>query len=261
MKHPILITTDLHFTANPRDAYRWGLFPFLKETCKQHQVSRLLILGDITDAKDYHPSTLVNRLVSELVNLSLYVDELIILCGNHDYLKSGEPYFQFLDRFERIRFISAPTELEGALFLPHTKTPKTDWAEFDFKEYDFVFLHQTVTGAIASNGQVMDGELDSKFISKPSTLSIYSGDIHVPQVIGDVEYIGSPYPVHFGDTFSPRLLFIDSNGSCRDLVFDSIKRFTVNITHPDELLKLKLKTGDQVKVRVVMSSENKHNWD
>src|ERR1700756_2997969 len=184
MKLPALITSDLHFTANPRDEYRWALWPWLRKTCEKEGAHTLLILGDLTDAKDHHSAKLVNRIMREIEATRNCVERLIILQGNHDYEATGHPFFAFLSALPGVTFASRPldtsSEGEAALFLPHTKTPLKDWSGFDWSMYHYVFMHQTVDGSIASNGQRMAGDA---FPDMQSAGKIYSGDIHVPQLV------------------------------------------------------------------------------
>lgn len=256
MKKPFLITTDLHLTNNERDSYRWGLFEWLQHQIIIHDVQRLLILGDITDAKDNHSSRLVNRVVDELAHLGTFCP-VDVMMGNHDYLVAGIPFFEFMNHIPNVRFIFEQYEDGNTLFLPHTKNPIESWADVEFNNFDYVFMHQTVSGAVASNGQKMDGELGSKFRSR---CKIYSGDIHVPQVIGDVEYVGSPYPVHFGDRFKGRCILINADGTPEDLHFPTIQKFTARITNASELRTLQIKPGDQIKIEVDLPQSMRADW-
>jgi hypothetical protein len=261
MQLPALLTSDLHLTAAPRDAYRWTLFDYLEDQCRVEEVKTLCILGDLTDAKDYHPSSLTNRIVEQVVRMRKVVDEVLILQGNHDYLRAGHAYFEFLNHIPGVRFIVKPYEDLGegvpTLWLPHTKTPATDWAGLDTTHYEYVFMHQTVGGAVASNGQKMDGE---NVPDLSAWGKVYSGDIHVPQVIKGVEYVGSPYHVHFGDAFDPRLVLIDRRNRPVDLKFECVRRTTVTVSTLADLKHLRFKAGDQVKLRFDLTEAEKHDW-
>jgi len=258
MKLPAIVTSDLHLTANPRDAYRWELFPWLVTQCKQHKVKTLLILGDLTDAKDFHSSTLVNQVADALNMLTDYVEEIIILMGNHDYLKNGEAFFQFLNHHPQIRFITKIADGEdGVLYLPHSKEPSMDWDHLDLMDYDYIFMHQTVDGSVSENGQKMSSSLSSKVNTKAL---VFSGDIHVPQVIGDIMYVGSPYPVRFGDTFKARCLLVQSGFRLNDLYFETIKRAMLDIDNADQLRASGLCKGDQAKIRINLTTSNNHVW-
>lgn len=259
MQYPALIVTDLHLTDDPSTEYRWGLFPWLNEQIKEHRVRSLLVLGDVTDAKDAHRSALVNRVVSAFS--SLKIDDITILAGNHDWLKQGEEFFRFLNLLPNIKFITKPYEdfTKGgplAYFLPYSKNPCKDWSGMDFSHYDLLFMHQTIKGAVASNGQEMDGEELPDF----SGPRVYSGDIHVPQTLGGLTYVGSPYHVHFGDNFKPRAILLDRSGVEHDLHFETIKRVVIKVGSLQELRRKRLRAGDQVKLRVELSEAEKHQW-
>lgn len=262
MQLPALLASDLHLTANPRDEYRWTLFDFLEDQCRAEEVKTLCLLGDLTDAKDYHSSTLTNRVVAQVVRMRTVVPEIMILLGNHDYLRAGSAYFEFLNHIQGVRFIVKPyedlmTDGPATLWLPHTKTPATDWKDLDTTHFDYVFMHQTVGGAVASNGQKMDGE---NVPDMSAWGKVYSGDIHVPQIIKGVEYVGSPYHVHFGDRFTPRVVLLDRRNRPVDIHFKTISRVTVTVPSLRELKRLEFRPGDQVKLRMELSEADKHDW-
>lgn len=263
MRLPALLTSDIHLTASAKDAYRFGLFPWLREQCKVHAVKTLCILGDITDAKDCHSAELVNRIVAEIAACARCVEDVYILTGNHDYLHAGHPFFAFLSRLPRVRFINTlfepPAEDCTSLFLPHTHTPARDWADLSLDHFQYVFMHQTVSGSIASNGMRMEGE---QMPDLSAAGKVYSGDIHVPQIVGAVEYVGSPYHVHFGDKFTPRCVLLPRRGLATDLHMPCLSRFVLAV---ESLAELKaevrgLREGDQVKLRMRLDASELHAW-
>lgn len=263
---PALLIADLHLTSNARDEYRWALFPWLRQTIYEERVRTLVILGDLTDAKDFHPSALVNRIASEFKQL-MEEEKLTILMipGNHEWMKEGHEFWRFLNHMSpRLQYMTrttaaAPDKGPSAYFLPFTKNPARDWAGMNFEDYDFVFMHQTLKGAVASNGQEMEGEqLPENVLA--TARKIYSGDIHVPQVIGGVEYVGSPYHVHFGDSFKPRCVLLEPGGAAVNLYFKSPRRLTLKVPASPDGLQLGLEAGDQVKLRVELSEAEKHDW-
>lgn len=259
-----LLVSDIHLTDNPNDEYRWELFSWIHNQFLKWKFSYVLILGDITDKKDNHSSMLVNRIAEEFKILANDVP-VIILKGNHDYVLGQSPFFQFLRHFkgQSIRFIDRPTEISSfkdkkVLFLPHTRTPLQDWEGLSFKDYDFVFIHQTVDGAVASNGQKMVGELTADFFD--GAKFVYSGDIHVPQKIGQVTYVGSPYHVHFGDKFTPRVILLDEDGGRTNLKFETLQRFTADIKTPSDISTLGCRPGDQIKIRLAIRNSDLASW-
>lgn len=264
MKVPALLMSDPHFTANPKDEYRWGIWKWLREQCVEERIKTLVICGDLTDAKDYHPSTLTNRLVTEILETKKVVEEIIILQGNHDYLREGHSYFAFLSLIPGIEFVTKPTDriLDGgptARFMPHNRNPAEAWKGQDFSHYDMLFIHQTIKGSRASNGMEMEGEE----MPALNALKVWSGDIHVPQVIGGIEYIGSPYHVHFGDAFKGRCVVLDRRGKPFDLHYPSIARLAITAKSIEELGILVFQStapGDQIKIKIELAEADKHNW-
>jgi predicted MPP superfamily phosphohydrolase len=266
MKLPALLTADLHLVAEPSCEYRWGLFPWLREVVKEEKVQTVCILGDLVDKKDNHPSELVNRVAHETSELAKLA-RLLMIPGNHEWLKEGHEFFRFLRMHSNIRYFTEPTEDGGdggvnAMFLPFTKNPAKAWAELDLTQgfYDYVFMHQTIAGARSSNGETMEGEALPDLKNWPK---IYSGDIHVPQVIGAVEYVGSPYHVHFGDNFKPRCVLIEKGGRAIDLHFKTVARRSIKV---NSLRALRHEVDDttspkdQVKVTMRLREAEKHEW-
>ena len=224
-----------------------------------HHVRTLLCLGDLTDAKDYHSAELTNRIVKSVADLP--IEDIKILAGNHDWLKRGHEYFRFLNRLPNVSFITEPTEdadVHGVAtyYLPYSKNPDKDWVGRDFSHYNYLFLHQTLKGAVASNGQTMEGET----LPALNAGRVFSGDIHVPQNIGGLTYVGSPYHVHFGDNFKPRCILIDRRGRESDLHFETIKRVSVKVEGLRQLRNLAFRAGDQVKVTLSLTPSEGHDW-
>ena len=89
---------------------------------------------------------------------------------------------------------------------------------------------------------------------------MWSGDVHVPQKIGNIEYVGAPYPIRFGDNFTGRVVVID-RGVQTDWHYDTIRKVHATITQTLELRDYKLRKGDQLKVTLKLSASEMHEWD
>lgn len=230
-------------------------------TCKEEKVKTLMILGDLTDAKDKHSAILVNRVVANIKRVAAVVTDVKILVGNHDWQQAGHEFFKFLDVIDNVQYISQPSEDQdvngpSAYYLPYSKNPARDWAGLDFSHYQYLFMHQTIAGAVSSNGQEMEGEE----LPALNAAKVYSGDIHVPQVIKGVEYVGSPYHVHFGDAFLPRAVLLERGGRPIDLHFKTISRVALTVSGLRELKRTKLRAGDQIKLNFELGEADKHDW-
>jgi hypothetical protein len=267
-----LLISDLHLTALPRDEYRWKLFDWLVSTIPQHHVADLIILGDLTEAKDFHSARLVNRIVDNLLRVFRCNNGLFkihVLRGNHDGTDPGCAYFRFLGQYPAIEFIETPFETqlgkdETVLYLPHSRNPVEDWKAVSMNRADLILMHATVKGSVAENGIVLDGTPPEVLRLARRGVPIFSGDVHVPQTVGRVQYVGAPYPIRFGDTFKGRAVLLDSERKATSLPIPSIQRRMITAgaagVSLSTLKTLKLGEGDQIKVRVRLTRAEYGDW-
>jgi hypothetical protein len=243
-----LLTTDWHLTDNPDNEYRWQVFGAVRQAKTRYPISHVFGLGDMIDRKDRFPSSFINRLVEE----SSTIAPFSWMRGNHDTTLHPPSFFSFMsDPFFRadVRYINEPTIWNpDLLLLPFSAKPKEDWRQFDLRSFKSVFMHATVKGAVTENGQVMEG---TGFPMLPGSVKFYSGDVHVPQKVRNVEYVGCPHPIKFGDRFPCRMLLLDEQTFH---VVDEIKlspprKLMLEIKSIDDLAKVRIRQGDQVKIR------------
>lgn len=264
-----LLISDLHLTANPRDDYRWGLFPWLRSVIVSQTIRDLFILGDLTEAKDYHSAKLVNRIADNLISLYRERDSglftIWVLRGNHDGIDPTCPFFRFLRGFPFIKYVEVPymTPINNVevLMLPHTTNPVKAWEPVEMHAAEIVLLHATVRGALAENGQAMEG-IPPALLRPAHRAKIYSGDVHVPQKIGPVEYVGAPYPIRFGDSFRGRAIMLEDWRKPESLFPPTIQRrvLTIGAAGATEKDLEGLDKDDQVKVRVQLSPAEYGDW-
>lgn len=256
-----LITADLQLAESTRDEYRFTIFPTLRKLIKSGRVDRLLLLGDLTEAKDRHPAALVNRIVNELATLSELVP-VIILRGNHEGMTPDNPFFRFVRHIENIRWINKPTQIGNELFLPHTLNHERDWESWQqggpLSRFDRIFAHNTFEGARGSNGRELKG-IPLNVFGKGAR--VFSGDVHSPQITPPVEYVGAPYRVDFGDEYEPRVLII---GRCiyRSIPIHGPQKRLVTLTWPKGPAhwSAEVSAGDILKVRVHIEMRDVAKW-
>lgn len=266
-----LLTADIHLTTNPREEERWGLIPWLVTEGLGMRCSELLILGDLTEAKDRHPAMLVNRLVDQLIEAAKRL-RVIVLLGNHDYYDKAHPFFGFLSKLPSesgITFVAKPTPITispgPSIFLPSTDDWEQDWSPFfDFSQYDYAFAHQTFEGIIADNGFQLPGGIPAGTLDGVRKRA-FSGDIHTHQRFGQKgEYVGAPYHIDFGDQYEPRCLVIGTamNGTHQqqNLVFPTKGKYVINTRDVGRLRHHKVPQGAEVKIRVSVSKADLPMW-
>ena len=250
-----LVTSDLQWSDNSRDKYRLDFVGTLHKLIHKYKVDSLYLLGDLTEAKDNHPASLVNTIVNDVHSLSELCD-VTILQGNHDFSNINHPFFEFLNRFENVKWISTPTIRDLCLFLPHTRDYKKDWAKIDLKgNYDFIFAHNIFTGVCAANGHALSGIPPSVFAKDAHVIS---GDVHEPQTFGCITYVGPPYLCDYGDSYEPRVILLDGVKETSIKVGGPQKRL-VDLTWPGKLTD-QANAGDIVKIQVHLEMEHVAKW-
>ncbi len=254
-----LLIGDPHLTDRPRDAYRFGLFDWIRKQQAKYKPKHTIILGDLCDRKDKHSALLVNRVVDELRQLH----DTLVLMGNHDYIDPNNPFFGFLNHLENVRFITKPLACDGMALLPHIRDEKqfkAACAAFEHRP-DIVVLHNTFEGAIAESGAHLAGFSTTPVVALRARLGAFAGDVHRPQRAGPITYVGVPYTVRFGDDFDPRCLLVRSDGTTKDLHYGCPRKWALTITGPADLLSNdSLYDGDQVKISVRLTREEMPEW-
>ena len=223
---------------------------------KANKIEKLFVLGDLTEEKDRHSATLVNRVVDHFWSLSKRC-EIAILRGNHDGLDPLNPFFAFLRHFEGISWINNPTAVGRWMFLPHTSNYTQDWRGINFKDYATIFAHNTFQGAKGEHGHRLDGIPLHVFNSEAR---VYAGDVHRPQTlvsqpvknrITKVTYVGAPYPIDFGDDYEPRIIMM-RDGKTTSVKIPHQRRIMADIVRVKDLNEFIVDPGDMIKVRMTI---------
>lgn len=260
----MLLTADIHMDLNPENHYRWDLWHWLKDEIENREVGTLLILGDLTVAKDRHNSELVNRLVDAFEYLARDVN-VYVLVGNHDYIDPAHPFFGFTEIIEGVKFIVTPyktiIDKKQCYFLPATKDYKK-WEELSFADCDYIFTHVTFAGVKTESGFPLPG-VDPNIFGGTNA-RIWSGDIHTPQDIPgtNISYVGAPYRTNYGDTYTPRVVYIDNDGGEHDLHFPCPSKHLLTISNRRELDRAfaEIPRGDFIKIRVRLPRADYPDW-
>ncbi len=257
-----LITSDIHLSDRARDEHRFGLFKWLAKQQEKHQVTATFVLGDITEQKDKHSSKLVNRTVDELTRLR---PPVYVLRGNHDCTDPNDPFFRFLNCIDGLEFVVEPTMVEnGVVMIPHQRAQ----AQFDQactitpRSAKGVMLHQTLAGAKAETGARLNGltiKQGGPLSSFVKPRGIWAGDVHRPQVVSGVTYVGSPYHIRFGDDFTPRVLLV-RDGVEQNLYYPAPRKWSLTIKDETALEAEELHPDDQVKLNLELPIEEACNW-
>lgn len=262
-----LLTGDLHWSDNPRDSYRHDFVDELVDTIGHEKVTDLFLLGDLTESKEGHSPWLTNQVVDHINRLaeSCYVT---IIKGNHDYLDPEWPFFRFLRHLPNVSWVNEPAitrfgwgKDHDTLLLPHTTSPKEDWKTWKWSSFELIFTHMTFDGARGENGTELKGISTDIFGPKDKKRPfVYSGDVHVPQRVGPVTYVGAPYTIDFGDKFEPRFMLLTDDGQEMSVKAKGPQKRLVTVMDIAELSKEKVDKGDVLKVRVGITADEHAKW-
>lgn len=264
----LAVISDLHITDNPNDQYRMKLIEALPRilTSRDKPFDALLINGDLTEAKDRHSAKLVNAIVDAIAAIAAKLP-VLINTGNHDYANEGHPFFAFLSHVPDVLFVNTPTWgddlpkpfnriFAGDIILPHTRNPDEDWRVIrdTWDDAYRIFAHNTFSGAKTNAGMELNGGIP--IADLPTTPHWYVGDVHVPQRVGCVEYIGAPYTVDYGDSYLPRMIVCDRKGHHDIDLSEYPQKVLLDLASIDDLEKQakrqNVAAGDLVKVRVAV---------
>ena len=244
----MILTADWHLDDKPENNYRWEVFRALEKLLATTEEKEIFVLGDLGDRKDRHSADLVNRVFDEFNGLLAHGADIHVIMGNHDAPLNGPAYWEILNNIQgKLNFYSEPAALGDLILLPYTPNPSSDWSDIDWDAYKAAFLHQPIAGGIYNGGKLEHGSAMPVF---PRKLHAYAGDLHYPQVVKGVTYVGSPSRVRFGDNHSCRLLVLNSDYEiAEELVLDSPLKSIVTITDMSELKSLEWLPGDMLRVR------------
>jgi DNA repair exonuclease SbcCD nuclease subunit len=247
----LLLSGDWHFKLS--DPYKFKLFDVLISLKSQYD--QLIFLGDLTDDKNRHDSYLVNKICTGFTDLRDAEIPVLMIYGNHDFIDSDQPFFQFLKLLPNIEYISKATTqiIEGKKlrFVPWTKD------EADFEPADYCFTHLTLNRCVSEGGFTLESNWNESFFSSRYKKT-FSGDIHKPQTIGSFTYVGAPYHNRFGDNYDGQLIILDTATGKTEII--SLK------DHFPKKLKVTLsglgqvRDIDQVRVQLKITEKNKDTW-
>lgn len=261
-----LLLADLHLDSNPLTEYRWEIFSKIKSLSSVYDIKEVIILGDLTEKKDGHNSLLVNRLTNNLVDVSAYYN-ITILKGNHDYIDEHSPFFGYLNLINAIQFLTLTNiDSNGDLFIPNIKEDAEKWITQLLQEVTTetknIFLHQAIANSVSNDGFRLKKGIDvSIFNNLDTNINVFSGDIHIPQKIGRVEYIGAPYNIYFGDNYTGRCILLNEDNTYQDIYFDFLKRHSLKVENYLDIFNYDFNKQDQAKVIVYLNQADYYKWE
>ena len=217
----------------------------------------------MTDSKDRHSAWLVNRIVRYLVQFTKTC-RVIVIPGNHDYLDEAHPFFAFVGRIPGLQWIRKPTmNSMDELFLPHTNDHRRDWSVIDGRfpsHFTTIWTHNTFSGATIAPGITLPEGHGIPLADLPKAKRVFSGDVHIPQQLRHLIYVGPPYTIDFGDDYRPRVLLVDDDIQSIPIPGPQKRLVEFRAEHGVGTGLHELHQGDLLKVRVHLTPDQVPRW-
>lgn len=230
---------DLHLTDKPQDAYRLQVFEWLAAEPRD-QCRGVLILGDLVHTNDKLSNRLWDDLLTAMRIMVAAFGKVVLIDGNHDYRDAASSVGRVLESLEGV---VRPTRENPVMML--APLGKCGFYHHDHK-FEFpnttglswAFFHQHFAGASRPGGQAIPGgsALPDRW---PSGCKYLAGDIHDPQKVGAIQYVGSPQPTTFAETHEPGFWRVYADRAEFVPKAEGVRFHTVDLGSPDELEAVK----------------------
>jgi len=183
------------------------------ETLVSQNIREVWVLGDFFDRRKFINfkilSAVRKRFLHPLENLGV---KMRVLLGNHDvYHKNTNEINavqEILGGWPNVEVFNDPEEFscgdKTILFMPWITQDNYDYCMNMIQVSNAQVLagHLQLTGFMMYAGHTCDSGMDPSTFSK-FDLTI-SGHFHIKNSIGDIHYLGAPYPMTFGDMGSAK---------------------------------------------------------
>jgi len=198
----MILTGDLHSQEGIYLNICLEYLDYLDDYAKQHEIKTIVILGDLLNKADKVKSDVFIPIFNRFERFKDDGYEIIVILGNHDVfsLLSNRSLLETFRRFCTV--ISEPEEIivDGKIInlVPYTK----DQAEIPTVNADYMFTHLSISDFDLGNGMIANSEKVQAFkIDLFSNYEkVFTGHFHKRQEIKNIQYVGSPYQLSFGET-------------------------------------------------------------
>lgn len=240
-------------------------FPALEEA----GIKTVIHLGDVFDRREYIDFRNLfewrKQYFDEFVRRGI---DLHIICGNHD------TYFRNTNEVNALDQLLAPypfhvylepseVEIDGHTFLflpwlPHNDDRVNEMAEKFLKKTKarFVFGHLEIVGFRRNSGNVNDKGFSPEKFKRFE--KVFSGHFHYRSTGGNVWYLGSPYPMNWGDYGDERgFHFFDPGSGDVEFLPNPFEFFHKIQYHDDRVPEIDAEKIKDAYVKVVIEKREK----
>lgn len=275
MPKPIAIQiNDIHLKKENIDTVK-DISNQLISTCKELNVSNVIIAGDVFDSRTSQRLEVLNAFLYILDNFQIHNIHCYVIAGNHDKTRYDSED-SFLDAFcyhpamtlfrnynvkeiGGVNFHFMPF-FEEKMYLDIYNTNNTKEGKKEAK--NALITHIAITGSRNNDGTLVESSLNVELFQDFN--KVFSGHYHDYQVIKDkFIHCPSPYQANYGEDEKKgfTVIYDDLSYEIKVAEFKRFKKVKINIDDTnkkelDELLKQYSKSEDNIRFEIV-GSESK----
>ena len=196
----IILTADLHIQDGLYCEVGLDYLDYLTEYAANNNINKLVFLGDLLDKSSRIKNDVFVPLFKKIEYMKEQGLEMWFVFGNHD-ITSTVTNASILEVFEKYGHLvnSIQTYELGNYTInmsPFTKDPSL----VPTVNADYLFTHLNITGFDLGGGRIAGEEQQAFPVSMFSNYKmVFTGHYHKRQCMENIQYIGAPYQLDFGD--------------------------------------------------------------
>jgi DNA repair exonuclease SbcCD nuclease subunit len=226
-----IVTGDIHLGVHKNQELWYdttkALFDFIYNIAERCGIKLLVILGDLLDnRKEITQKTLT--ITHEIFENSQI--NIIVVSGNHDIYYTDSYHPNWLTQLRQFDWVitveDEPVIIDDCCFAPWNYPPE------NIKHSDYLFGHYAINGFNMNDGsECYDSRFSVESFSKFK--QVFSGHFHNRSQGNNINYIGSPYQMKFGDS-PDKGIWLFKQGKTKFVPFSNAPKF-IRVTTEDNL--------------------------
>lgn len=223
----ILISADLHLHPHKNSEQRLkdcvDALDWVFKTAHSREIDHIVFLGDLFHSRQkVHVSSYqwTFEIFCKWLQNNSWKPTVYLLVGNHDMVHKFSPDIcsvKPLASIEGVKVIDKPCYIDNMAFLPYTENPIADLEQLKGSR-DLLLGHIALNGAILNSVYqtrsevVVEHDGDMTVVDADTFKDwkkVFLGHYHGAQkVVPNIEYVGSPLQLSFGEAFQEKHLII-----------------------------------------------------
>lgn len=228
MNSKVLIFSDIHIHPHKKSSERLQdclqVLEWVLQEAYKNNISEILFLGDLFHDRQKIDILTYQRTFEIFREYFKGKTNIYLLLGNHDMWFSQKwevSSVMPLSAIPGVNVIDSPKTIKilgkNISFLPYSKNPIQDLELLETKDKFLLCSHLALAGATLNKlyGTLSDESIehDGEMIKVDSSLfkdwkQVFLGHYHNAQILNNVEYIGSPLQLDFGEAFQEKHILI-----------------------------------------------------